>query len=235
MGDYSTRRRFVSGAGLASFGALMPSASAQHQRPGTQGKAEKAEEVSPTEDLMREHGVLNRVLLIYDEVLRRLRGNEQVDAKVLSDAAGIIRRFIEQYHEKLEEDYLFPRFEKANRLTDLVKTLRSQHAAGRNVTSNILQLATPAGFKNADQKRRLQDALRAFTRLYRPHEAREDTVLFPAFHDLVSQHEFDALGEEFEKKEHQLFGADGFQTMVDRVAGLEKALGIYDLSQFTPR
>jgi len=40
----------------------------------------------------------------------------------------------------------------------------------------------------------------------RPHVrsargAREDAVLFPAIHMIVSPHEYDALGEEFEKKE----------------------------------
>jgi hypothetical protein len=39
----------------------------------------KEEEVSPAEDLMREHGVLNRVLLIYDEILRRLKGAQDFD------------------------------------------------------------------------------------------------------------------------------------------------------------
>ena len=71
--------------------------------------------------------------------------------------------------------------------------------------------------------------------MYRPHEAREDTVLFPAFRGIVSPHEYDSLGESFEKKEHELFGEDGFEKMVDRVAGIEKSLGIYDLAQFTPK
>jgi hypothetical protein len=71
--------------------------------------------------------------------------------------------------------------------------------------------------------------------MYRPHAAREDTALFPRLHDIVSAHEYDALGEEFEKIEHARFGEDGFDHMVERIAGLEKALGIYDLAQFTPR
>ena len=71
--------------------------------------------------------------------------------------------------------------------------------------------------------------------MYRPHEAREDTVLFPALRQIVSKSEFDALGEEFEKKEHALFGEEGFEKIVDRVASIEKALGIYELSQFTPK
>ena len=64
--------------------------------------------------------------------------------------------------------------------------------------------------------------------MYRPHEAREDTVLFPAFRGIVSAHEFDALGEEFEKKEDQLFGDEGFFKVVGQVAELEKKLGIFE-------
>ena len=67
------------------------------------------------------------------------------------------------------------------------------------------------------------------------HEAREDTILFPAFRKLVSSNEYDSLGEEFEKNEHRLFGNGGFETMVGRVESIEKKLGIYELSQFTPK
>ena len=35
-------------------------------------------------------------------------------------------------------------------------------------------------------------------------------------------------------KEHELFGADGFEKNVAEVARLEKIVGIYDLAQFTP-
>jgi hypothetical protein len=72
-------------------------------------------------------------------------------------------------------------------------------------------------------------------RMYEPHEAREDTVLSPAFRKIVSKHEADALGEDFEKKENQIFHGDGFEKNVDAVAKWEKELGIYDLAQFTPK
>ena len=76
-------------------------------------------------------------------------------------------------------------------------------------------------------------SMQQFIRMYNPHEAREDTVLFPAFRKIVSPREFDSLGEEFEKKENALFGEDGFEKMVDKVASIEKRFGIYDLGQFT--
>jgi hypothetical protein len=59
--------------------------------------------------------------------------------------------------------------------------------------------------------------------------------VFPAFRGIVSKHEYDALGDDFEKKEDQLFGEEGFFKVVDQVAELEKKLGIYDLRQFTPK
>ena len=82
--------------------------------------AGKEEEVTPAEDLMREHGLLKRILLIYDEVGRRIARQKDFPPEAIINSAKIIRSFIEQYHEKLEEDYLFPRFRKHNLLVDLV-------------------------------------------------------------------------------------------------------------------
>ncbi len=192
----------------------------------------KQAEVSPTEDLMREHGVLRRILLIYDDLAPKLARNARPDPKVIATATGIIRKFIEDYHEKLEEDFLFPRFEKAGRLADLVKVLRQQHQVGRGLTSDIERLAT-AGLHSDTDARRMAEAMAEFKRMYRPHAAREDTVLFPALHELVSAKEFDSLGDQFEDKERELFGKDGFETMVGRVAELEKQVGLYELAQFS--
>ena len=71
--------------------------------------------------------------------------------------------------------------------------------------------------------------------MYEPHAAREDTVLFPALHEIVSRSEYDALGEDFERRERRTFGGDGFEQAVADVAAIETALGIENLAQFTPR
>jgi hemerythrin-like domain-containing protein len=198
-------------------------------------KEDAGEDVSPAEDLMREHGVLDRVLLIYDECIRRLAAAEDLPPAVLEGSARIVRSFIEDYHEKLEEDARFPRFEKVRQQLELVGVLRAQHQAGRHLTGTIEKLAAGAALRNAADRGQLADALRRFVRMYRPHAAREDTVLFPALHQLVSHREYDAMGEDFERKEHDLFGERGFERFVDEVAGLERQLGIADLAQFTPR
>src|SRR5436190_13272967 len=218
----------LGGAALAGAGQL-PGAEKEKK------SEEKEAEVGPPEDLMREHGVLKRVLLIYGEVLRRIDAKQDFPPEALADAAGIIRSFVEDYHEKLEEDFLFPRFEKAKQLVDLVKVLRTQHQAGRQVTDVTIRFANLQSVKNESERGQLITSMQQFIRMYNPHEAREDTVLFPAFRKIVSPHEFDALGEDFEKKEDEFFGEDGFEKVVGQVAGIEQQLGIYDLAQFTPK
>jgi len=164
----------------------------------------------------------------------RLINKENFPIEALSKAAGVIRTFVEDYHEKQEENYLFPRFKKANELTDLVNTLLQQHKAGRILTEQVLQL-TKSSNKTDTETQKLIQVLASFNAMYRPHEAREDTVLFPAFRNLVSGHEYDSLGEEFENNERKLFGNGGFERMVAKVADIERSLGIFELSQFTPR
>lgn len=231
------RRSFLLQSSIGGAGLLAAPVLAQ-QKPGEKAKEENEktdEKISPAEDLMREHGVLNRILLIYDHHLRMLADKKPFDGSVLASAADIVRRFVEDYHEKLEEDYLFPRFRKAAKLVKLVDTLQEQHKAGRDLTAKIRGLSAAATLKYvSSDSEKLVDAIGAFLRMYRPHEAREDTVLFPAFRSVVSPHEYDALGEDFEKKEDELFGEDGFFKVVEQVAALEKKLGIYDLAQFTP-
>jgi hemerythrin-like domain-containing protein len=58
---------------------------------------------------MREHGC-SSVLLIFGEVIRRIDANGDLPPESVADAAKIIRNFMEDYHEKLEENFLFPRF-----------------------------------------------------------------------------------------------------------------------------
>ncbi len=228
------RRGFLCAAVVAGSGTWVTGC-ASIKRGKEKAESGGEEEVSPAEDLMREHGVLKRVLLVYRECLRRIAAREDLPPEALTNGAGIIRHFIEDYHEKLEEDYLFPRFRKAGKHVELVEVLLQQHQGGRRLTDVTLRLATAQALKNDQERAQLAESLEKFIRMYEPHEAREDTVLFPALHQIVTSHEYDALGDEFEKKEHELFGEDGFEKMVDRVAGIEKQLGIYDLAQFTPK
>ena len=181
---------------------------------------------------MREHGVLRRVMYLYDEASLRLDAQRAVPFDALASCASMVRRVIEDYHEKLEEDFLFPRFEKAGKLADLTAILRRQHQVGRALTEQILALATSP---IADAERaKLATVLRSFNHMYRPHAAREDTVLFPELRGLVGAKAYEELGEQFEDKEKRMLGDHGFERAVADVAKLEAAFGVDDLAKLTP-
>jgi hemerythrin-like domain-containing protein len=220
-----TRREAVKSLGLAAAGLLA--------LPLIQAPALAAEEkVTPGEDLMHEHGALRRLLLIYRYYLRQPEGNAAVNLAGLQHAARLIRTFVEDYHEKLEETYVFPRFRKAKQLVSLVNTLQTQHEAGRRVTARIQAFGPSVSAERAPELRGL---LEAFVRMYEPHAAREDTVVFPTFAKLLPPADYDRLGDTFERQETKRFGKDGFEHIIAEIVTIEKALGLYDLNQFTPR
>ncbi|MCB4791480.1 MAG: hemerythrin domain-containing protein [Elusimicrobia bacterium] len=177
---------------------------------------------------MREHGVISRLLLIYEEIIKRINNNEVFPAEPLSQSTDIVSSFIQGYHEVLEEKYIFDRFRKTNNLAYMIAALEEQHKAGRKITYAI------KAQQNAPDKNRLASSLRAFINMYRPHKAQEDTVLFPAFRNIVPPDEYAGLAEQFEKEEEIVFGKGGFKKVASQVEEIEKSLGINELSKFTP-
>ena len=69
--------------------------------------------------------------------------------------------------------------------------------------------------------------------MYEPHAAREDTILFPAFKKAVGPKGYDELGDQFEDIERRTFGGDGFDIAIDKIADIERWLGLADLNAFT--
>ena len=208
------RRAFLSLAGttaalVACRGAASPSS--EHDE----------DDVTATEDLMREHGVIRRVLVVYRECATRLRAEPNAPVgEPLLRAAALMRKFGEDYHEKqLEEAHIFPVLAKGP-LAKAVETLLAQHQRGREITDLVLAGKTDAR------------TLDAFARMYEEHAAIEDTVVFPAWKKALSKKQLAELGDLFEDIEQKTFGKDGFEDAVARVAEIEQALGI-DLATMT--
>ena len=64
------------------------------------GQAKEMEnEVGAVEDLMREHGVIRRAILVYRHSAAKLHSGGPVDPKALERAARLLRNFGEDYHE----------------------------------------------------------------------------------------------------------------------------------------
>ncbi|HXV01660.1 MAG TPA: hemerythrin domain-containing protein [Caulobacteraceae bacterium] len=193
------------------------------------------EDVSATEDLMREHGVLRRILVVYRESAAALRGAAAgVDGAALGEAASLFRRFGEDYHErKLEEAYIFPAVRRAGGpASGLIATLLAQHDRGRQITA-FIEAKCAGGKIAAGDAAPLARALDGFARMYEAHTAFEDTVVFQAWKKTMSPHQFEEMGDRFEGIERDTFRGDGFDMAVDEVGRIEQRLGLGDLDRYT--
>ena len=140
----------------------------------------------------------------------------------------------EDYHERaLEEQYVFPRESQlkgeAARLPDVLKT---QHERGRAITDYILAVTVRGSVASANATP-LANTLDAFVLMYQHHTALEDTIIFPAWKQALSDSEYHELSERFEDLEHKMFGKDGFEDALKRIGQVERDMGIADLVRFT--
>ncbi|MFO8080504.1 MAG: hemerythrin domain-containing protein [Armatimonadota bacterium] len=219
------RRRFVTTC-LASAGSALVLGGIS-----AVGAAEEEHEISANEDTMREHALLGRILVIYEEAGIMIEGDDDVPTEAITDAAEIIHEYIGEYHETKEEDDIFPHLRAAGRHVELVNTLERQHRLSRKLTDRILRRVATAD--TPPERDALVRDMRRFSRMYRPHAAHEDTVVLPALQAIMSPHEYAELGEAFEEHENELFGDDPFGKFVSRVADIERSLGVHDISRFS--
>jgi len=224
-----TRRLALAAAGLALVSVPALAADDQGKGPG-QEKATPA-----VEDLMREHGVLRRALLVYSEIAARLApGGPKVDPRPLNQTARLFRAFGEDYHErKLEEVHICPVVRRARGpAAAYPDVLTVQHNRGREITDYVIAV-TRDGTLAASDAEVLARALNRFVLMYENHAAREDTIVFPAWKLALSDRQIEALGDQFEDIEEQQFGHDGFEDAVRQIGDIERAYGFSDIGQFT--
>jgi hemerythrin-like domain-containing protein len=225
------------GAGVVLMGCNVPPAGESDEDSDKTGARPATSEVTAPEDLMREHGVLRRALLVYQESAVKLRSSPNaIASEALQKTAKLFRVFGEEYHErKLEEAHIFPAVQKGGGLAAAyVGVLTAQHQRGRELTDYILSVTATAGEKlSAITAETLARVMESLVRMYEHHAAIEDTIVFPAWKQTVTLEQMDALSEKFEEIELQQFGKDGYEAAVKRISDIEASLGLADLGQFT--
>jgi hemerythrin-like domain-containing protein len=145
----------------------------------------------------------------------------------------LFRAFGEEYHEKkLEEAYIFPAVKQAGgEAAAYPDILVTQHNRGREITDYIINVTQNAKLgSNAED---LAKALDSFVLMYRNHAAREDTIIFPAWKQTLTDKQLDEMNDKFEDIEHDQFGEDGFEDAVKQISAIESSLGLADIAQFT--
>ena len=166
------RRRLVivAGAGLVFAGA-----NPQIVRAAVKRDEDKEKEVGAVEDLMREHGVIRRAILVYRDMASKLRAKPaSVDPDLLRSTAMMFRNFGEDYHEKkLEETHIFPTIKKVGGAASAyVDVLIAQHQRGRELTDYILAVVGKGAIATGDAET-LARVLDSVELMYEHHAAHE--------------------------------------------------------------
>lgn len=223
------RRQLLGAGGIAVVAAGLGVGGDAAARAATSGPA--AGRPTPGETLMTEHGVLKRVLLAYSAA-----ASAPPSPRVWSSVrtcALVVRDYVEGFHEGIEETYVFPDLLNAGRETAGVRTLLTQHAMGRRITTSLLRATDPSGSGPTDAAS-IGTALTAFVRMYERHEAWEDTVVFPALRELLGDRTLASLGERIGDLERRQLGPHALADVLDRLAPAEVQLGTSDLAAVTP-
>lgn len=231
----SARRQWLVGLSSVGAGAILLGCNKGVTSDSKEVAKEGAEaEVTATEDLMREHGILRRALLVYQETATRLNGGVSIPSQPLQKTAKLFRDFGEEYHEKkLEETHIFPAVKKAGgAAAGFADVLIAQHQRGREITDFIVG-ATAGPRISSGSVKSFAAALESLVRMYEHHAAIEDTIVFPAWKQTLNSKQLDAMSEKFEEIEHEQFGEDGFEDALKQIAEIEQSLGLGDLAQFT--
>lgn len=194
------------------------------------------------EVMMREHGLFERLLLVYEEAAVRLGGERPIalvfDGEpgfvtvggVISAAARMIRRVAEDGHFAIEEKLIFSRLRKDGIEPSLIDELSKQHRQARALTNALSAYVEKNGAREGDAE--LVAMLGAYARLSRAHASREETLVYPAARVTQSEQAYAKLSDELARA--STFNQDSWARTESELVAMEMALGIHDMRPYAP-
>ena len=198
------------------------------------GLEEGVEKMSPTEELGLEHAMLDRILLVMDKTLTDAGDSSKPDLGPINQACRIIKQLVDQHHMKIEEEAIYPRFEKGE-LADFARTLWAQHNDMRKMVARMEDLSMTGAVRDRSEMEELKRIFEGFHKMVMAHAAWEETVLFPAVEGTWSGDELNDLRKLQENDEKKLLGKGATKKEYDMLADLEASAGISGVADFTRR
>lgn len=177
------------------------------------------------ENLMEEHGLNDRILVIYARAIQLMLARQSFDTECISAPARTMMTVIHDHHEVDEEELVFPVLEKVG-YGEVISHLQQEHRAGRSMTASILNSARSGVAGRRRQVRELASLMGDFIIMYTPHGGIEDSELFPAFRNAVGLERYAELARLFDARERKIGGRAAFNRHVAQITDIEYELGI---------
>ena len=166
----------------------------------------------PTDELRSDHELVLLVVEGMEYEAASIVRSGAVHEERVRDMTRFVRDFTDACHQRKEEEVLLPVVLAHRRdVAGLVRTLESDHAAGRDVIWE-LEAALRAG--DGDAPATVARELAVYARLLHGHIAREDNVLLPLAEWALRGQEPRFVAQEFARIDAEQLGPTGYERFV---------------------
>jgi len=157
-----------------------------------------------SQDLIHEHKAILIALNVIENIVERIKSNEEIDSKDIEDLLGFLKVFADKCHHGKEEGFLFPALEKVGikKENGPIGVMLSEHEQGRNLIKRMQESIAD----NKINKNAFIDAGTEYVTLLRNHIKKEDTILFPLSDARLSVSEQKQQLIDFENLEENVIG-----------------------------
>jgi hemerythrin-like domain-containing protein len=184
--------------------------------------------MEPTEVLMEEHRVIERLLTNLEIAVNRLDKGDDIRAGIFVDAAEIIKGFADGCHHRKEEGVLFPAMEEAGvpNQGGPIGVMLAEHEEGRRLTRAMRQAAERVVAGDESAKGDMLENARSYVELLKQHIQKEDMVLFPLADRAILGEKRDEMVEAFEVVEREETGEGVHEKYLGMVEAFEKEASV---------
>jgi hemerythrin-like domain-containing protein len=175
--------------------------------------------MKPTEDLMNEHRVIERMMAVVSGAADRLEGGKTVDMALFVDASDFFKNFADRCHHNKEEKILFEKMMERGVSGEVgpIAVMLREHEDGRAHVRKIAELSA----KKLDRKsaQELVRQTRSYVELLSQHIQKEDNVLYPMADQILTSEDQKELEKGFEEVETKIMGPgvhERYHLMIER-------------------
>ncbi len=137
----------------------------------------------------REHALVRRACGCLAALADDVEGGEPLDLGAACDLLHFFELFVDEAHQRKEEEVLFLALLRTGRLTRHVGELLSEHGAEARGLGRIREALTQVASGEPGSAQRFAQLAEAYTRAQLEHAEKEDQLLLPLAEELLDEGE----------------------------------------------
>ena len=182
----------------------------------------------PTEILMAEHRVIERVLATMQAALQRSAAQERLRPGFFLDAVEFIQGYADDYHHQKEEGILFTEMEAQGfpKEGGPIVVMLAEHEQARAYTRAMQAAAQRWDGGDATAQTEVTLNAQAYVSLLGDHIYKEDNILYPMADQLLSPEDQERMADTFREMERTATDSGALGRLLSLVDALEREIPI---------